>query len=276
MKDYSKHMSRNDQLSQLKDLLDSGALTQDEFDAAKSRILNSEDEHTPSMQLQTPMHRDADTSPATKKKMQRGIILGCIGTMVAIVIILRSTHDSKAPTYPYDSEELVISDASTVTYGYDYPEEIADELPIGNPWRKDYFHNEWGEDITDSPFIYTVLDGTSWNIHIDYIPPTDEMRWGLFRVYLVDDEGHITDSFGPVNILIRGSDGETNALEITGTRDGITFIEDPSTIEELKYYLNQSMFDIRMEFEKYNERHATQARLESYPGLFLEAIDKLL
>ncbi|MGM9851307.1 MAG: hypothetical protein ACI306_04105 [Muribaculaceae bacterium] len=34
--------------------------------------------------------------------------------------------------------------------------------------------------------------------------------------------------------------------------------------------------DIRMEFDKYNERHATQARWEASPGSYGEAINKLL
>lgn len=36
--------SKYDKLSQLKNLLDSGALTQEEFDAAKKRLLDADDE----------------------------------------------------------------------------------------------------------------------------------------------------------------------------------------------------------------------------------------
>lgn len=197
-------------------------------------------------------------------------------TVAIIVIIALSKPGNNEVTYSddYDATEQICFEEDTITY--DIPEEIGDDLSLGNPWRKDFFQNEWGEDITNSPYLYTVLNGSGWDIHIDYIPPTSDFRWGAFRFWLLDNDGRLTSSYGPVNILVRGSDGETNSIEVTGTRDGITFVEEPASIETLKHYLNQESFDIRMEFEKYNERHSTQARWNSSDSSLLEAIDKLL
>lgn len=145
-----------------------------------------------------------------------------------------------------------------------------------NPWHIEYLHDEWGEDDTTYPFLSTYLQGTGWNIKLDYMPPTSENPNGLFRLQLVDEDGQSKDMFGPVNILIRGSDGETKAVPVTGVAHGIAFVEDPATVEGLKWYLNKDNFDILMEFEKYNERHRTKARWESTPGFFQSAIDIML
>ena len=267
--------SKYDQLTQLKALLDSGALTQEEFDAAKKRILDSDEEPSKQESSKNTLTADGQNNP-TRKKMPKWIIAVAVAAVAMVVVIVVTTTGGKDSEEPYDVATDVV-EADTLYAVDEYAEEeFGDGLTLGNPWRKDYFKNEWGEQNSDSPFIYTVLDGSGWDIHIDYIPPTEEMRWGLFRFYLLDSDGHLTSSYGPVNILVRGADGETSSIEATGTRDGITFVEDPSEIETLKHYLDEESFDIQLEFEKYNERHKTQAHWDACKGSFEEAKNKLL
>lgn len=266
-----------DKLAKLQALLDSGVLSQEEFDTAKRRILEGADSLPQQGQVKPPPFPFEKAQPSPNKHL-KWIIFGVIGAVVVIVgvviAVLSLYSGSSEQIDSYDLSEQIPTD--TIAYVCDYQEETDNGVSLFNPWRKDFLHNEWGEDDPNYPYLYTVLDGTSWNIQLDYMPPRSEADWESFRFYLLDRDGHITSSYAPVNILIRGSDGETKFVEVTGTRDGITFVEDPTTVEALKYYLDHESFDIRMEFGKYNERHATQSRWECHPGSFQEAIDKFL
>lgn len=157
------------------------------------------------------------------------------------------------------------------------PEEsFEDRFECFNPWHKDYFKNEWGEQDLTKPYLYATMGGSNWNIHIDYLPADSEDPYGIFRFYIVDSDGYITSSYEPVNILVRGSDGETMVVDVTGTRDYVTFVEDPSTVYALMQMLDQETFDIQMQFGKWNERHSTQAKWYCDPGFFRHAIDTML
>lgn len=144
-----------------------------------------------------------------------------------------------------------------------------------NPWQVHNFVNEWGEE-TEHKFLSTVIQASGWDINIQYKPGETQLPQGAFRFSIIDDDGHTEEMWGPVNIYIRGSDGETKAVEVTGVRDNLAFVEDPNTVAELKYYFDQENFDIRMEFEKYLERHTSQGRWESTPGFFKRAIETML
>lgn len=285
--------SKYEQLTKLKQLLDEGALTQEEFEKAKNRILNSEESNPDISQISTESSDNKPSSTSAESSSKQVILWCAVGglALVILLVVLSSKNDNSYPTFDkYSEPETEIVEETEVveekeafpdyqfeeTFSMDSEVNEYDGLTLGNPWRKDYFHNEWGEDILDEPFIYTSLDGQGWNIHIDYILPDNQATSGVFRIYLLDHNYRKTDSRGPVNILVRGSDGETRTIEVTGTRDGITFIEEPSAVSLLTYYLNQETFDIRMEFDKYNERHAAQARWEASPQSFQEAVTKLL
>ncbi|MDE7438765.1 MAG: hypothetical protein K2M93_09810 [Muribaculaceae bacterium] len=159
----------------------------------------------------------------------------------------------------------------------DWPEESDEErFEYANPWRLNHFKNEWGEENPNAPFLSTNLQSTPWDINLDFVPSDDITPAGSFRLYIMDSDGMKTDLMGPVSMYVRGADGETYSLEITGVRDGIVFIEDPATVIALKEYLNNEEFDFRLEFEKYLERHSTQGHWSSTPGFFQRAVDKLL
>lgn len=267
--------TKYDQLAQLKTLLDSGTLTQEEFDSAKKRLLSSDNTEQQEVSSRT-TEQSNEVIPAAKKKLPKWIIQTSIAVIAIIVIIMVSISSGKESkeTYYTDNEEVL---ADTIAYATEDDEyALHDDLTLGNPWRKDYFHNEWGEENQNAPFIYATIKGDGLDIHVDYVPPTEQSRWGVFRFYLLDDDGHMTSSYGPVNILLRDTNGETESIEVTGTKDGVTFVEDPTYIEVLKHYLDLEQFDILMEYEKYNERHRSQGHWDASSGSFGEAVNNLL
>ena len=156
-------------------------------------------------------------------------------------------------------------------------DENSDEyFDINNPWHLDYFKNEWGETDTSHPMIYTTLQGTGWNIHVDYQLGGSQASSGTFRFYIVDNDGVIQHIFGPAYIYVRGEDGQTSSVPVTGVQNSVVFVENPSTVKYLIHHFNQDYLDILIEFEKYNERHSTKARWESTSGFFERAIKTML
>ena len=272
-----------DQLTKLKGLLDAGTLTQKEFDAAKQRVLNEEaSTNSPSTSQEAPASNDinATESKSTSTKWIWWGVVGLLAVIFLFILAGNNTDDSQinidespgweAAKAEADAQfEEVLANAAEMN-GDD------DGLSLGNPWRKDYFHNEWGEDMPEHPYIYTTLSGSAWNIHIGYeSAQSTGTASGVFGLYIMDDDYRKTSMLEPVNILVRGSDGETKIVPVTAVNNGVAYIADPETVEGLKAYLNSEQFDILMEFDKYNERHQTKARWD-YPGFFQEAIDKML
>lgn len=251
-------------LTKLKGLLDSGVLTQEEFDVAKRRILNNE---------------EALFSPRNNTKW---IIIGAITVVIVVVFILLSSKKEENPYSGYVSNEIeatpVQDDAAALEeiLSRMHEDSFVERFDRFNPWHKMYFQNEWGEPDTDKPYLSAPLHGNSWDISLDYMPPEEDYPYGSFRLYLVDRDGHMTSSYGPVNFLIRGSAGEAKIVTITGTKDGFTFIEDQSTVYALKHYLDQEEFDFQLEFEKYNERHVTRGKWYCDKGFFQHAIETML
>lgn len=144
------------------------------------------------------------------------------------------------------------------------------------PWNLEYIPNEWGESDYSRPFIYTILDGTSWNLNIEYVIPSEAIPTGFFIFSIVDDDGHKENSYSPVNIFVRGSDGETKSVKVAQTTDGYTLVSDPLTVAALRYYFDRENFDIRMEFGKWNEEHSTRAFWSCRPGAFMQIVNSLI
>lgn len=266
-----------DSLLELKKLLDAGAFTQEEFDVAKIRILDSADVPPQQEQIEQPSCPIESSHPTSKKKSKL-ILLGGIGAIVVIVIMVLSISRSEDITYSssYDSVEESTLNETEVDYAYDddYSEEVGDGLTVGNPWRKDYFGNEWDEPIPSKPMLYSTIGESYWGIRIEYVPPTNEVPQEVFRFFITKD-GKITEVYGPIEILVRGADGETKKVEVADEKDYPAYIIDPSTVDALKFYFNQEQFDIRINFDIYGEGHS-QGQWRSAPGSLQEAIDKLL
>lgn len=277
--------SKHDQLSKLNVLLESGVLTQEEFDAAKRRVINSQNEPKSNTTVEKSLNTVESSSPIKYKRSHCILIgIGIATIILAIAIIaLCGNKDSSINenSYGYTEESPIPSDKEQIAalekmYA-DTPEASFEErFELMNPWHKGYFKNEWGEDNPNQPYIYTTLSGAAWNIHIGYeSAQSSQTTSGVFGLYIMDSDGK-TSMFGPVNILVRGSDGETMSVPVTDVSDGVAYIADPGAVEGLKVYLNSDQFDILMEFDKYNERHKTQAHWWSESGFFQHAIDTML
>lgn len=273
----------SNQLSQLQSLLDLGVITQEEFESAKQRLLDLESDQKSPTSSEEPVNSQPENQNPKNPQVGWWVIIIAV---VAMLIVISTLFTHKGGNNNYDSYESSSSQFPEMTedvdsdVNYDYSEynvaEPEEGVFIGNPWCKDFFKNEWGEEDVNLPMMYVLLKSAGWNIRIDYVAPTEANRHGVFRFYLLDDDGYLTDCSGPVNIFVRGAGGGTYNVEVTGTRNGITFVEDPSMIEGLKLLFDQGAFDVRMEFDKYNERHSAQARCESFTGSFQEALDRYL
>jgi len=212
------------------------------------------------------------------------IYIGVGGAIILAIVLVIIFKGDKTPSHnpeiSDESEYAIPSDEEQIAelqnLYTDIPEETFEEqFDTFNPWRVEHFLNEWGEE-TEHKFLSTVIQASGWNINIQYKPGDTQLPQGAFRFSIVDDDGHTEEMWDPVNIYIRGSDGETKAVEVTGVRNNLAFVEDPNTVAALKYYFDQENFDIRMEFEKYLERHTSQGRWESTPGYFNRAVEILL
>lgn len=184
------------------------------------------------------------------------------------------SEDSRYET-TISPEEL--ADASLEAAYRNMPEESFEEVYERlNPWRKDYYKNDWDEDMTENPYIYSEISGNTWDIHIEYTLAFTQFPDGAFRIYLLD-EGRGTTMYGPVKLLVRGADGETINIEVDNVDDSVAYIVNPSSVELLKSYLNTEGFDILLEFDKWNERHQTKGQWwASEPGYLQYSIDTML
>ena len=273
--------SKYDRLTQLKKLLDSGALNQDEFDAAKKRILDTED--STNISPVPPIPKGNKTPASLSKSASKKWILWGTGGVLAIIILLIVVCN-KGGVSQINTNGNQDWGAAKAESDAQFEEALAmaadmnedDGLSIGNPWRKGYFKNEWGEDNPNLPYIYTTISGSAWDIHVGYeSAKSTKTASGVFGIYIMDEHGH-TSMYAPVNILIRGADGETKNVPVTDVTDGVAYITDPGAVAVLMDYLNTDQFDILLEFDKYNERHKTKAHWWSEPGFFNHAIETML
>ena len=205
-------------------------------------------------------------------------ITGLVFFLVSIVSCSNKKNETEEE-YPLLEEEAVMEAPSESLEDIfaKHPEESFEErFESMNPWRKAYFKNEWDEDRPDKPYLYTTLSGTGWGIQISYesAESTNTLS-GVFAIFITDEHGK-TSMYGPVNILVRGSDDETKIMPVTEVHDGVAYIADPYVVEGFKEYLNSDQFDILLEFEKYNERHKTKAHWWSEPGFFKHAVETML
>lgn len=269
--------SKYEQLENLKQLLDTGALTQEEFEVAKQRILDNAEVSVPNQENKS--HVNA-TSKTTKNK--KALIIGAV-ILVAIIIVI-CLISSKATSTPSVSNDETLDWAAAEAEAQAHMDEVlancisedSDEyFELHNRWHIQHFKNEWGEE-TDRGYIYTILSGTGWNMRIDYIPGDEQAPNGVFRFSIVDNEGFIEDMDGPANIIVREANKETYEVDVKGVQGSMAFVEDALSVEGLKQILDQGSFDILMEFEKYNERHRCQAKFEDTPGFFSRAETSML
>lgn len=261
----------------------SDATPQETIDIAKKKNLDSVDEPEADYAGDDSTAPRESSSP-TKNNRPKWILLVVSAIIIFLIVIILSLKNSlDASKYSDGCYENELSTAvaeengdNYMAFSNDSQANFEDRFETRNPWHKEYLLNEWGEEDTTHPMLVTHIIGESlWNIRIEYIPPTDNLPFECFRVYITED-GAITSMYGPAEILVRGADGETHNVEIGTIEDYAAYIIDSSNVNMLKNYLNQDEFEIRINFEKWNERHHTQGRWWSDAGFFQKAINTLL
>ena len=138
-------MSSADELKKLKDLLDSGVLTQEEFDTQKSKILSSESSDEPKVII--------DDNKSKKNNSTFKWVIGVI--VVVAVFALFSSDDSSSSTTTSSSSSSsstcetwaittanISGEISNIAYDYiDYAEDAADGI-ISFSQMQSYVEND--------------------------------------------------------------------------------------------------------------------------------------
>ena len=138
-------------------------------------------------------------------------------------------------------------------------------------WYKEYFTNEWGEEMPEHPFISNMISG-SFNLNIVY---SHEMG---FRFHLTNDYGddRLVHICSPVSMLFRNSDGGTYEVEPDNVDNYMVYVTNSDNVRFIAQMFNSGKFDILMRYELWLEPHSSKWTYHDVPGTFSEAVEKLL
>lgn len=281
-----------EELNKLKSLLDSGILTQEEFEAEKAKILVS------SNLSQTIETKDNDmqsiSSDNCKSPSQQGkpnkrriaIIAAVIFSAVLIIAIIGLCKNTGSQSYDSNNETAdantveavnpsdadVANDDESINTDNFVQEGSDEDFEINCPWRKEYFHNDFGEDMPEHPYIVTSIVG-SWNLEIAY---SHEMG---FRFALRDNDGEYQHMYSPISIIFRTKDGNTYEIAPDNVENYCAFIQSSDNVKDIAQILEtQSKFDILMYYQMYNEPHKMTWKVDDLGGTFMfnKAVEKYL
>ena len=273
--------SKFDQLTKLKQLLDSGALTQEEFDAAKKRILDSDNAPEASVNQQA----SAPSTANTESKQKNYIIIAVVGIIaIAAIIGLVSTCSGK-DEFSQAEEYAVTVDDSQLIPAEEMVEEAVDISALDdngnyvdkddthyNDWVKSYFRDDFDEYNYSKPYIRLLVpDGRRIVLGILYRPS------GSFTFKLFDDDGdihQITASYANLGFRANGIDIGPCELEVVSDEVHITHPDDIKTISTVFNY-----GDFKISFDYVDGLGETQHYVFSVSNPqneFKRAIDHLL
>ena len=280
-----------EELNKLKSLLDSGVLTQEEFETEKEKVLKSltisQSADTKGGDIQSVHSNDkAKLQQGMSDKKKLGIIAAVVSSAVFIIAIIslckntgNQTYDSYNETAIADTAEVTNSSDTYVTnddesinpdnFVQDGSEE---DFEINCPWRKEYFHNEFGEDMPEHPYIVTSIGG-SWNLQIAY---SHEIG---FRFALRDNDGEYKHLYSPVLIIFRTKDGNKYEVTPDNVENNCAFVQNSNDVSYIAKLLDtQSKFDILMSYEMYNEPHKMTWNVDFLGGtsMFNKAVERFL
>lgn len=246
-------------LRELKGLLDAGVLNQEEFDAAKKKLL--EEDFQPSI-------------PSTKSNsssQRKWWYIGGAGVIACgIVALCLNTCGNRSNAY-YDS-----ADSDTLTaYNQEldlsgFIEEGSEEdFEFNNPWKKEYFLNEYGEEMPEHSFIRTYISG-SWMLQIAY---SNEMG---FRFTLHDKDDELKHLYSPVSIIFRNADKEEYFVDPDKVENHCVYVTNPDNIRGIGNLLENGTFDILMNYQMYNEEHQMVWKVNMSSGFFMKSVESML
>ena len=273
--------SKFDQLTKLKQLLDSGALTQEEFDAAKKRILDSDNAPGSSVNQQA----SAPSTANTESKQKNYIIIAVVGIIAIAAIIGFVRTCSGKDEFSQDEAYAVAEDDMEVLPAAEMSEEAVDISALDdsgnyvdkddthyNDWIKSYFRDDFDEYNYSKPYIRLLVpDGRRIVLGLLYRPS------GSFTFKLFDDDGdihQITASYANLGFRANGIDIGPCELEVVSDEVHITHPDDIKTISTVFNY-----GDFKISFDYVDGLGETQHYVFSVSNPqneFKRAIDHLL
>lgn len=254
--------NKYEELTKLKELLDSGVLSQEEFDTAKKKLLEGDTQ---------------SSIPSTKSNsssQRKWWYIGGAGVIACgIVALCLNTCGNRNEYAYYDSDS---DTASTMTA---YNQELGmsgfvedgseEDYEINNPWKKEFFHDEYGEDMPEHPFIRTYISG-SWMLQIAY---SNEMG---FRFSLHDKDNELKHLYSPVSIIFRTAEKEEYFIEPDKVDNYCVYVSDPDNIRGIGNLLENGTFDIFMNYQMYNEEHQMVWKVNMSSGFFKKSVERML
>ncbi len=228
-------------------------------------------------------------NPGNDGSINKTLLWVALAVVVILVIVLVAANNKSSYNNDYTSnnEEYVDVD-SCITDDNSNPvaieeegsidmsnfiEEGSDEdFEINCPWRREYFHNDFGEELLDQPYIATSFQG-SWNLEIAF---NNDMG---FRFALRDNDGEYKHMYSPVVISFRIANGEIYKVIPDDVRNHCAYIQEQDNMRLIAGILEtQHKFDILMSYEMYNEPHKMTWNVDYLGGtsMFSKAVDKFL
>lgn len=250
------------ELTKLKELFDADILSQEEFDDAKKKLLEG-DSQSSSPSAKT-------NSPSYKKWWY----IGGISVIFCGIISLCLNNCGDKTEYAYYDSSAFDSTAVTV-YDQDLDSSEAieegseEDYEINNPWKKGYFHNDFGEDMLDHPYIKTYVSG-SWNLEIAY---SNDMG---FRFSLHDNDGELKHIYAPISIVFRTKNKDKYLVEPEVVENYCAYVYDSDNVRGIASLLEEGEFDILMKYEMWNEPHQMVWNVNLRPGMFSKSVERML
>lgn len=229
-----------------------------------------------------PTNEPTSTDKKPNVWMWVAIVLG----VVLLIFMLAKSKDSGSNDYDNQQYSTVEAVDSVSPEYADEPAEIEappieinpdqfiqegseEDFEINCPWRKEYFHNDFGEDMYEHPYIATTIGG-SWNLEIVY---SKEIG---FRFALRENDGEYKHMYAPVSIIFRDSNGKTYQFEPDGVENYCAFVQSKSNAQGIARLLEEGNFDVLMKYNMYNEPHSMTWKSYMRPNMFKKSIDKFL
>lgn len=247
-------------LRELKGLLDAGVLNQEEFDAAKKKLLEEGPQPTiPSTKSNSPSQR-------------KWWYIGGAGVIACAVVALCLNTCGNRNEYAYydsaDSDTLTAYNQELDLSGF-IEEGSEEDFEFNNPWKKEYFLDKYGEEMPEHPFIRTYITG-SWMLQIAY---SNEMG---FRFTLHDKDDELKHLYSPVNIIFRTADKEEYFVEPDKVENHCVYVTNPDNIRGIGNLLENGTFDIFMNYQMYNEEHQMVWKVNMRSGFFMKSVETML
>lgn len=228
-------------------------------------------------------------NPVNDGSINKNLLWVALAVVVILVIVLVAVNNKSSNKNDYtsnneeyvdvdscitddNSNPVVIEEEGSIDMSNFIEEGSDEDFEINCPWRREYFHNDFGEELFDQPYIATSFQG-SWNLEIAF---NNDMG---FRFALRDNDGEYKHMYSPVVISFRIANGEIYKIIPDDVRNHCAYIQEQDNMRLIAGILEtQHKFDILMSYEMYNEPHKMTWNVDYLGGtsMFSKAVDKFL